>query len=491
MNEQHRGDTGTPNLTPGQGHSGTDRRIGRQKFVLLALGLLALGTIFLLPRFVSEPWLSGEKSARAVTAAPTSSTVRPSTAAEKTRYRQQSQSVLAGIIAVRDRLLGQGVNTWADIEFNRAMQWVDEGDQLYSYGDYAASLEQFSRALELLTGLEDQAAQNLEQSLAEGLEAIESLNPNVATPARDLAVILAPENPDVQALDARLQTLPQVAALIEVGDEARARGKLGEAQQAYEQAVALDPAHNRAAESLSSIHAEVTDSQFRQHMSRGYAALDDNRFEDARAAFKEAAGIFPGHAAVAQALAQLENRDSQVTVTRQLQQAAALEAAERWQDAAAIYESLLEEDPSLSEVRARLLPTQVRAGLDEQLEAFAEDPLQLSRPDQFRSAQQLLGDARGISNPGGRLSEQIATLDRLLALAQSPVNVVFKSDNQTHVTLFRVAELGQFEQTTVTLRPGRYVAGGRRQGFRDVQVEFTITGEPLDEPIVVRCEESI
>lgn len=491
MNEQHRGDTETPILTPGQVHSGTERRFGKQKIILMVLALLALGTIFLLPRLVSEPWLSGDKSARTVTAPKTSTTVRPSTAAEKTRYRQQSQSVLAELIAVRDRLLGQGVETWADIEFNRAMKWVDEGDQEYSYGNYAASLELYDQALELLTGLEEQAAQNLEQALAEGLEAIESLNPNVATPARDLAVILAPEDPDVQTLDARVQTLPQVATLIETGDEARARGKLGEAQQAYEQAVALDPEHNRAAESLSSIRAEVTDSQFRQHMSRGYAALDSNRFEDARAAFKEAAGIYPGHTAVAQALAQLENRDSQLTVSRQLQQAATLEAAEQWQDAVAIYESLLEQDPSLSEVRARMLPAQVRAELDRKLEAFAAEPLRLSRPDQFRSAQQLLADARSISNPGSRLSGQIATLDRLLALAQSPVKVVFESDNQTHVTLFRVRELGQFEQTTVTLRPGRYVAGGRRQGYRDVQVEFTITGEPLDEPIVVRCEEPI
>ncbi|HSM68288.1 MAG TPA: tetratricopeptide repeat protein, partial [Xanthomonadales bacterium] len=353
MNEQHSGDTGTPNLTPGQVHSGKERRFGKQRIILLVLALLALGTIFLLPRFVSEPRFAADGSGRAASTPQTASTVRPSTAAEKTRYRQQSQSVLAEIIAVRDRLLGQGVNTWADIEFNRAMQWVDEGDLEYSYGNYAASLEQFNQALELLTDLEEQAAQKLEQALAKGLEAIESLNPNVAKPARDLAVVLAPENPDVQALDTRLQTLPEVAALIEAGDEARARGKLAEAQQAYEEAVALDPMHNRAAESLSSIRAEVTDSQFRQHMSRGYAALDGNRFDDARAAFKEAAGIYPGHTAVAQALAQLENRDSQVTVTQQLQQAAALEAAEQWQDAVTIYESLLEKDPSLSEVRAR------------------------------------------------------------------------------------------------------------------------------------------
>jgi hypothetical protein len=79
----------------------------------------------------------------------------------------------------------------------------------------------------------------------------------------------------------------------------------------------------------------------------------------------------------------------------------------------------------------------------------------------------------------------------LLERATSPVNVVFSSDNLTHVVLYRVAELGTFEQTSMRLRPGRYVAAGTRDGYRDVRVEFTITGEPLNEPIVVRCEEPI
>ena len=64
-------------------------------------------------------------------------------------------------------------------------------------------------------------------------------------------------------------------------------------------------------------------------------------------------------------------------------------------------------------------------------------------------------------------------------------------DNLTDVTLFRIAKLGLFAQTTVQLRPGRYIAAGSRMGYRDVRVEFTITGEPLAEPILVRCSEQI
>ena len=43
----------------------------------------------------------------------------------------------------------------------------------------------------------------------------------------------------------------------------------------------------------------------------------------------------------------------------------------------------------------------------------------------------------------------------------------------------------------VRLRPGKYVAAGTRSGYRDVRVEFTVTGEPMEGPVVVRCEEPV
>ena len=490
MNEPNRGDTESPFLTPRNAHSEREPRFSKQQVTLGVLLLLALATVFLLPRFVTEPWLGGDTDVAAAPK-PTSSTVKPSTAAEKTRYRQESQSVLAQIIAVRDRLRERNVDQWAEIEFGQALDLIESGDEQYSYGEYAAALKDFQQALDSLATLKSQAEEKLEQALADGAQALESLNINVAGSARDLAVMLAPEDPRVADMSARVDKLPALASLMEQGDVARDQGRLTEAQGAYEQAVALDGAHQRARNELAAIRGGITDSRFRQHMSRGYAALDEGRFDAAEAAFNEAEKIRPGAAAIAQARAQLANRDEQATVSRKLSEAKDLEDREQWSAAMAIYESLLAEDPTLANARARLVPVRVRARLDARLEELTEDPLKLAGQTAYANAQQVLADARGIGRPGPRLQVQIETLDRMLKLATSPVDVVFRSDNQTHVTLYRVKDLGQFEQTTLTLKPGRYTVGGRRQGYRDVQVEFTVTGEPLDGPIVVRCEETI
>lgn len=467
-----------------------DDRSGRQKTILLALLVAALATVFLLPRMVTEPWISDDAESRpAPDRSP--SAVAPSTAAEKTRYRQESQTVLAQLIAVRDRLREQNVDSWGKAEFDRAMKRVATGDEQYSYGDYADSLASYRESLEELNGLEQQGAESLQQAISEAAAAIESLNTNVAQRAIETALQIAPERDDVQELAGRAANLPVLADLVERGDVARASGRLQEARQAYREANALDPQHKRAAESVKSIDLELVNAEFRGHMSRAFTALDGNDFDAARAAFNAAEKVSPGDPAIAQGRAQIVNREAQQAVNNRMDRAEQYEKEESWSLALQVYEELLETDSSLTGARARLVPVRVRAELDQRFERFFEDPVSLATRARYEAAQKTLTDARTIPNPGEKLQGQIARLETLMARSVTPVDVVFQSDNLTRVTLFRIADLGTFEQTSLTLRPGRYIAAGTRSGFRDVRVEFTVTGEPLPGPIVVQCDEPI
>jgi hypothetical protein len=447
--------------------------------------------VFLLPQFVTRPWVADDTAGLPPVPEASPSSVAPSTAAELKQYRQDSQGVLAEVIAVRDRLTERHVEHWAEADFNQALALVKTGDERYSYGDYAASLEHYREARDRLAALEDLGREKLGQAKADAAAAVESLNLNVAADAVALAGLIAAEDPEVQALTERVGVLPQVAAHIEAGDQALALDRYADAQTEFRAATGLDPAHRRAAESLQQANREVASSVFRGHMSQGFAALERQDFAGARAAFREAGRVSPGDPAVDRALAQVANLESGKVVGRDLVRAAELESREEWSEAVSIYEALLARDPSLTDARVRLIPARVRAELDGRLAAYIEEPLRLSSRTEYEAAQTALADARGIPDPGPRLLGQIDELDTLVSRANSPVDVVFQSDNQTHVVLFRVGDLGRFEQRSVRLRPGKYVAAGTRSGFRDVRVEFTITGETLAQPIVVRCEEPI
>ena len=86
---------------------------------------------------------------------------------------------------------------------------------------------------------------------------------------------------------------------------------------------------------------------------------------------------------------------------------------------------------------------------------------------------------------------QLDQLEGLLENSQIPVTVQFQSDNQTQVTLLRIAELGNFQSQSLSLKPGRYVAVGVREGFRDVRQEFVVGFGQTPDAVVVKCEEPI
>ena len=98
---------------------------------------------------------------------------------------------------------------------------------------------------------------------------------------------------------------------------------------------------------------------------------------------------------------------------------------------------------------------------------------------------------RAIDSPSPRLISQLDELQTLLEASQIPLSIRFISDGLTEVTVLRVSELGTFEATRLDLKPGRYAAVGRREGFREVREEFTVGFGLTPAVVIVRCDEPI
>jgi hypothetical protein len=464
----------------------------RQKLIIGGLLALIAAVVLLLPNLVTEPWIVDPDNPEA-SAIPITS-VSPSTAAEKTQYRQNSQKLLAEIIMLRDGLTSQSIEQWADFEFRSALSLITAGDEQYGYGNYSESMSSFNQALEQLKTLQILGEEKYQQALITGTNAIENAaigDPAIASAAATLAMAIDASDSRSIALNQRATALPQLIEALQNADQQLAIKQLEKASSYYQQAVAIDGKHKKAADGLVATQRAITEQSFRRAMSRGFTALEQNRFPQATDAFNQAGNIYPGRQAVIQALSQVETQQSQLLVSQQMQQAGDLERQEQWQQALGIYQSLLQTDPSLTQAKVKTIPVTVRATLHNQLQAALADPLKLSNANAYQKGRRLLKDARGIANPGPVLSQQVADLDRYLTQSTIPVPVVLLSDSLTEVTLFRVAKLGTFEQTSVQLKPGHYIAAGSRNGYRDVRVEFTITGEPMEEPILVSCNEAI
>ena len=464
---------------------------GMQKLALVLLLLMASGVIFVLPSLVSEPWINGSDQSQRQPA-PSPTTVSPSTAAQKTQYRQDAQTVLAEIILRRDSLLNkQGVEQWGEFEFKQAQKAVERGDKEYGFGDYSDAIKSYKNALDGLLELKSKAQSLLEQSIADAALAIENSVLSTAVSTTQLARAIAPDNREVIHLSQRAEKLPRVIDAIERGQQLIALDRLEQAKLAFTEAVAADPEHQKAAAALAASEQKITEQRFRGYMSAGFSALDKNNFAAATQAFNQAGTVYKAHSAVAQALAQVETRRSQLWVSSNVAKATELEAEEKWQQATQVYKQLLDTDASLTDIRVKQIPAKVRADLDQRIEKVLSDPLALSASSQFRRGEKVLEDARGIARPGPKLKAQIADMQRVLKASQTPVQVVLTSDSNTYVTLFKIAKLGVFEKTAVSLKPGRYIVAGSRMGYRDVRIEFTVTGQGFDQPIAISCNESI
>ena len=95
---------------------------GVQKIVITVLLLLASAVIFILPKGVTEPWVNYSAQSENSSLKPNSlQPSAPQQPQQKTKYRQDSQTLLAQIIAYRDRLQEKRVELWGEFEYKQAL----------------------------------------------------------------------------------------------------------------------------------------------------------------------------------------------------------------------------------------------------------------------------------------------------------------------------------------------------------------------------------
>ena len=153
-------------------------------------------------------------------------------------------------------------------------------------------------------------------------------------------------------------------------------------------------------------------------MSKGYAALAEGRFDEAKVSFARALKLNPTETARG-ALAQSVERGTAAKIAAALALAERSEAAERWTDAARAYSSALALDKGLSDLNPKLDRARSRAALQQRL---AEAMKATGPGTDLASAAAVLEDARRIQSPGPRHRAQMKQLTAAIAAAKAKTN---------------------------------------------------------------------
>lgn len=461
----------------------------------IALGisvLVALIVIFVLPSLIKPP----ETPAVVIESKTTSQHVSsvkesPFKDAQLAKARRESQDSLSKLLEKQSFLEKRNVLQWGEAAFQSALQKASEGDLLYRQRQFDEAQTAYQDALEQLSTLETQIPQKLANVLENGDKAFASGNAVKAKTFYELALAIDPANQQAKSSIARTTTLDQVLVLVDQGNNALANQQLEQAHDLFVQALTIDAQHQGALNGKEQVKKLISDRDFNSAMSRGYQALESNQFNNAAKAFRQALKIRPGDKAANSGLTQANTASAQYTTRTQLTKASRFESKEQWHQARDIYNRILARDNSVVEAKLGQIRSSARADLSDAINKILKFPLRLSSDNVFRQAQQVLKDAKGIRSPGPKHSQQLAQLQEVLQIAVTPVTVNLRSDNTTKVTLFKVGELGLFNEKQLSLKPGNYIAVGSRSGYRDVRVEFQVTAQGLSAPVEVACREPI
>lgn len=466
-------------------------------FSVAALLLVALLVVFVLPTLVTEYELPLERRVdvselltQAAEIEPVS-TISPFEEAQRSRQRKEAQDVLAELLRYQEELELIDVGEWAADDYEAALEIASIGDEYYRTQDFQLATDSYTQGRDHLIALQALVPAVLEQTLIDAQNALDTLDSTVAQDKFSLALLLNPDSEAAQIGLERSRALDEVSGLFAEADNLLEDGELDAAQAIYREIVSLDSYNEAAQRKITEVAGLILQREFSAIMSSGYAYLESDNPDQAIAEFERAASLGINQEQALAAITQTENQIANAEISVIQLRITEAESQEQWHTAVAEYDNALAVDANLVfAINGRDYASK-RAQLDDLLVSAIETPDRFYEQDVFQQTLDIYYTGQAIENPGPRLTDQVQRLQALLETSQVPLDIQMISDNLTDVTILRIGNLGLFEQTTVSLKPGRYVAVGKRIGYREVREEFVVGFNQTPDSVLVQCVERV
>ncbi|MDE2261066.1 MAG: protein kinase [Gammaproteobacteria bacterium] len=439
-----------------------------------------------LPQVTTSPAFTPQKppAGQVPAAAPPKPQVDPAALARLEAERARYEKRVAALAA-------RGAAAWDGTDFSAAQMQAAESSGAAAAGGVPLALQHLHQALQLLANVAKKAPQALASELKTGDAELAAGHQEPASQAYALARRIDPNSRRAVDGTRRAHLLKGVLPLLSDAQKAEAARDYSRATQDFSQALALDPGNDLAKAGLARVNAAFGDDSYARSVGAGFAALGAGRLTEAQTDFQQALQFRPQGTEATEGLQRVSAAMAAGRMAALRQQAARLEAQERWRQAAAVYDSALRESPSLGFARRGKARDEARAQLANSLQQIIDHPDRLELPSVRDEAVDLLQQAREQTPSGPVLQSQVERVAGLLPQLERPVLLNMISDNATQVTIPSIGVLGSFGRREIRLKPGTYTVIGRRDGFRAVHQEFTVEPGQQSVTITVSCSEPI
>lgn len=473
--------THVPALTPPGSdlpHAHTGARHYAWLWLALALVLgIGLAVIFALPALIQSPPQVHAAADPVGTADPLP--------------RNATNQAMQDYLRLRARLELENASTWGDPEWVQAERAADQGARMLAQRQFAEAAQSYGAALKALQQLESERGARLSKALQAAQAALGQNRLQQAARQFELALAIHPENQVAITGLARTSARARVLQYMATAERAESAADLAAAATAYRQATLLDPAYEPPASALKRVSEQLSSLAFQDAMTRSLTALDQGRLSAAGKALREASALRPEDPAVIDAQSRLFQARQKASLDGLRRQANAKSQAEDWASAAELYRKALALDAAAGFARSGLQRAEQRLVLNRQFDHYLEKPERLYSAQPLANAEALLSAAAKAPANEPKLARKIASLQRAVALANTPVAVELQSDGKTQISIYHVGKLGAFTSRRLELLPGNYTVVGKRRGYRDIRAQLAVVPGKQNTRLMLRCEEVI
>lgn len=495
-NKPHSGSASNTLLTAKAGAPWWHSQFNMMLCAFAILALMALLVIVLLPKpndsaFNTVLNVDGESTVTERAVSVSAQADAPWNESQNQQARSDSQDVLAELLTLKKELEVKQVSTWAQLEFESALEQADTGDQFYKNKNFAQALSSYEDARDTLLSLDALIPNVIRKLLVVGDDALKTGKSELAKEKFKQALNLDPNHiPALSGLD-RAENLDELLALTQsahLDEQAFSESDLlidlQNADVKLQQAVGLDSTSELALATQQRIAMKMLDKRYRTAMSGGFNALFANQYKRAKQGFSDALKLKPNDNTASAAYRQSLASDKGSSLSFLIASAKALEQSEDWSQALSTYQTVLQRDANQVSAKLGVIRSKARSQLDESLRELLQDPLALSKTNNRTDAERVLNDARKIKRKGAVLNRQIVQIENVLNELNADLKVKFSSDTFTDVHLVKEGSkkirLGAFSQKRMALKPGRYILTGTRLGYVDVRQEIDLQAGASD-----------
>jgi tetratricopeptide (TPR) repeat protein len=370
-----------------------------------------------------------------------------------------------------------------------AFENAGAGRKLLDDGNFLGAKKAFDEGFAQLKAAEQVLAQKVQESLLKGQQALTKGQRESAQTAFKAALDLAPGN-EVAVLGLkRAENIDRVFALLLQGESLEKEGQYARAVESYQKAFSLDGVSAAAQAGQARAARLDKETRFAAAFSAGQASVNRREWSKAITEFQSALKIYPQKTDVQGLLRSARENEHRDAVQKALTKGYAYENQHKWKEARDAYAETLKLEPEMPDAKEAYIRcgTMIRTLLE--YDRLIESAKQLANNSEFQAAIKVFSRAMAIK-PGYPLpnDDTMQQLHTVLTMQSKPVDVTFKSDGKTYVSISNFRQPAQAESFTVKVLPGDYQVIGRRKGYKDVLMLLQVRNGTPPPTVTVICQ---